>query len=246
MADQFGSYQWITANDLNRSVTAGHLPDVFRALRPLTQDRIEKILDLGCGFGGVGKTVGAHLNAHEVHGIDIDAEALEEARQKGLITHQVDVGREPLPFSDGYFDLVTCFGMLDYLPLLDHPIREVFRVLDRGGRVLVSLPNLAAWHNRVMLLMGYQLRDVEVSCQTLCGVHPRYRGQSPSGHIHTVTPRALSELMNYYGFETVGVFGCRSPTGAGPIGLPVRFVDWLLSFTTSLARRFLYLGRKPV
>jgi ubiquinone/menaquinone biosynthesis C-methylase UbiE len=52
----------------------------------------------------------------------------------------LDVSGQKLSFDDGSFDLFTCFGMMDYLSFFDPLVRGMFRVLQRGGYALVSLP----------------------------------------------------------------------------------------------------------
>jgi ubiquinone/menaquinone biosynthesis C-methylase UbiE len=203
------------------------------------------MLDIGCGFGGLAAFVGQALHIAEIHGIDKDEQALEEARQKKVRTHHVDVSQFALPFPDSYFDLIISFGMLDYLPTYDEALREIGRVTRVGGYALISLPNLASWHNRIGMLLGYQPRDVEVSQEILPGVHPWYkkRQETPVGHIHTVTTSAFRELMTHHGFETTRV------TGAVPQGRisSYRFselMDKVFAWRPTLARRFFYLGRK--
>src|SRR5206468_3695232 len=161
--------------------------------------------------------------------------ALQEARSKDIATYRIDVRSESLPFPDKFFDLVTSFGMMDYLPDFAPLLREVHRVLRPGGYALISLPNLAAWHNRLFLLLGYQLRDVEVSREKVVGVHPWYVSDGhPVGHIHTVTVPAFRELMEHHGFRTVRVTA-GIPRGRQK-GLLVRLIDALLSWRITLAR----------
>jgi len=233
---------WITNNDKARSATVHCLDDLFRSLLSLKGINIKRMLDIGCGYGGLPKTIAEFLGIDEIHGVDIDAEALKEAETKGIITHQLDVDKGNLPFNYNYFDLVVSFGMMDYLPFFDHIINDIYRVLHPGGYILISLPNLASWHNRLMLFLGYQLRDVEVSEEILSGVAPWYKGQKPTGHIHSVTPRALSELMTYHGFETIKINPGRPRTK--PLPKLYSLVDILFSQKATLARRFFYLGRK--
>lgn len=45
-----------------------------------------------------------------------------------------------MPFSEGEFDLVTCFGCLHHIPNVTRVVGEVFRCLAPGGMVLVREP----------------------------------------------------------------------------------------------------------
>ncbi|OLC97011.1 MAG: hypothetical protein AUH86_08465 [Acidobacteria bacterium 13_1_40CM_4_58_4] len=235
---------WITASDFSRSTTAHMLRDLKLALEPLRHAGIQRMLDIGCGFGGIARFVGMHLGVNDIHGLDRDLSVLAEARAKGVAAELADLAAEPLPHSDGAFDLVTSFGMLDYFADFDVVIQEMQRVLRAGGYAMVSLPNLAGWQNRIALLLGYQPRDVEVSQKFVVGVHPHYRARKPSpvGHIHTATTTAFWELMERHGFETLWVTGAQPvPQGCGWL---VARLDGILSRSASLARRFFYLGRK--
>jgi SAM-dependent methyltransferase len=233
---------FVTANDRGRSATVSALPDLDRALQELESIEVEKMLDVGCGFGGLTKLIGEHVRARESHGIDIDVNALAEAEAKGVLARRVDVGTEPLPYRDSNFGLVVSFGMMDYLPTFDPLIREIHRVLTPTGHVLISLPNLGSWHNRLSLLFGYQPRDVEISEETVVGTVSRFRGDPPTGHIHIPTVRAFVELMEFHGFDTVAV------TPGSPITRPtpplLRMVDRIFARRVGLARRFFYVGRK--
>jgi SAM-dependent methyltransferase len=235
---------WITASDFCRSTTAHMLRDLKLALEPLHHAGIQRMLDIGCGFGGVARFVGMHLGVNDIRGLDRDLSVLAEARAKGVAAELADLAAEPLPHLDGAFDLVTSFGMLDYFADFDVVIQEMRRVLRARGYAMISLPNLAGWQNRIALLLGYQPRDVEVSKEFVVGVHPHYRTQKPSpvGHIHTVTTAGFRELMERHGFETLRVTGAQPvPQGCGWL---VARLDGILSRSASLARRFFYLGKK--
>ena len=157
-----------------------------------------------------------------------------------------DASAGPLPYGDGYFDFVMTLGMMDYLKYFDGVIREIGRVTRIGGTLLVSLPNLASWHNRLMLLLGYQPRDIEISSEILAGVpHRPYRvhGELPAGHIHIPTLRAFVELMEHHGYETVDVLPGR-PNANTTSNRVFLAVDRLATLRPSLARRFYYVGRR--
>lgn len=236
---------WISANDVHRSATVSHLPDLAHALDPMRGFSMSKMLDIGCGFGGLSKYIADELGMAYIAGVDIDPAVMDEARGKQVDVHLVDVSHEPLPFTDAAFDLIVTLGMMDYLPTYDALIREMYRVLRPGGYVLVALPNLGSWHNRLLLLLGYQPRDVEISSERSTGIAPWYTDREVTGHIHACTIPAFVELMSYHGFEKVGVTSGRPMRQPRP-GLIVETVDRLLSSRPALARRFFYLGRKVV
>ncbi len=52
------------------------------------------------------------------------------------------------------FDLVTYGDVLEHLLEPQDVLRETRNLLAPGGRVLISLPNIAFWTMRVKLLMG--------------------------------------------------------------------------------------------
>lgn len=234
---------YLTAKDYERSCTSFSLPEVAEALVAVADGRTpQTLLDVGCGYGGIAATLRDALDVVDVHGVDIDQAVIDEARDKGVDARCVDVGSEPLPYADGTFDLLTCFGMLDYLPWYDVALREFSRVLAPGGVVAVALPNLASWHNRLGLLFGYQPRDVEFCSVQTVGLAPLYRSALPVGHIHTPTTRAFRECMTLMGFAEERTAALR-PTN-NPAPLPLRAIDAVLGRFPSTARRFLYIGRR--
>ena len=237
---------WITDKDKERSYSSHIIPDLLRVIANLKNQNIDKVLDIGCGYGGITKLVGDYLGASELHGIDIDDEAVISVEQKGIKALNLDAENEELPYEDNYFDLILSLGVLDYFKFWDHPILEIRRVLKVGGYVLISLPNLASWHNRIALLLGYQPRDIEVSSRYLVGVHSFYkkRGESVVGHVHTITAFGFKELMERHGFETAALVGANTITSRVPKIL--LFVNGVLKhiLPVNLSKRFIYLGRK--
>lgn len=138
----------------------------------------ERILDVGTATGDLPLTLAAWPGfAGEVVGIDWSPRMIEAARQvaeRRKLSHRtqfrvVDV-RDGLPFDDGAFDVVFCFGLLEALPHPDRILAELRRVLVPGGVMVLSLyRGLAsksvalslAWYERQLRSLG--LGTIEVA-----------------------------------------------------------------------------------
>ncbi|MEM2569742.1 MAG: class I SAM-dependent methyltransferase [Candidatus Bathyarchaeia archaeon] len=202
--------------------------------------RRRRLLDLGCGYGFLTEFFASILKFNEIYGVDLDLERLKKASERANVV-RLDLENDSLPFSDGTFDLVMCFGVLDHLKFFDNIFSETYRVLDIDGLFLVSCTNLGSWDSRICSLLGYQPRHVEVSSKYLVGV-PKiyYTVPRPVGHIHTCTLKALKEIASLYGFTPIWETGLKT---THPNKL-VRSIDTILSRKPSLATRYLLLFRK--
>lgn len=199
------------------------------------------MIDLGCGYGDLTSYVARYLNIDNVCGVDIDTERLLQAKTKGINTYKLDLNKDTLPFADGYFDLVTSFGALEHLIYFDNFFSESLRVLGKGGYIIVAMPNLASYINRIALLFGYQPRDVEISQNALPGTLPFYHYRSDFfGHIHSATLRAIKQMLGYYGFTIIKIRSS-SPYRNNKL---VKVLDKIFSLSPRLSRRFIILGRK--
>jgi SAM-dependent methyltransferase len=95
-----------------------------------------RVLDAGCGSG---RTLEELEPYGEVYGIEIDPEAAEVARSRGV--GEVAVGRlEDLPWEDATFDLITCLDVIEHTPDDRVTLRELRRVCKPAGWLLVTVP----------------------------------------------------------------------------------------------------------
>jgi SAM-dependent methyltransferase len=112
-------------------------------LRYLLEDIAQvkgRVLDVGCGAGSVAKAVKRSRPDLEVFGCDLSQSALAVA---GALPEGVDfrpATAERLPFSDGEFDYVWIFDVLEHVANPEQVLGEVARVLRPGGGFHIVLP----------------------------------------------------------------------------------------------------------
>jgi SAM-dependent methyltransferase len=235
----------VTAADRGISAQARSVSDLDRVLdRLVRRDPVRRgtLLDLGCGVGGLASYIGGRLGLTERIGVDLDANRLKAAAARGINALRIDLNDETLPLPASSVRFVTCFGLLAYLTLYDNVLSEASRVLEDGGWLLLSMPNLASYTNRIALLLGYQPHAVAISHHRQAGTIGRRRDPGASANmpplLHGATLACMRDLLADYGLETEMVRGF----APGPRRRPV--VDDIASCFPSLSRRFLILARK--
>jgi len=162
----------------------------------------QRIVDVGCGDGAALAAAATQNPQHQFAGIDWSADALRQARARGLTVVR-GIIETRLPVADGAADVVIMSELIEHLVDPDGALEEVRRVLRPGGTLLLSTPNLAAWYNRGLLAAGIQPVFSEVS---LRGVFGR-PGSVVAGHLRLFTRRALTEFLTASGFRCVTVAG---------------------------------------
>jgi SAM-dependent methyltransferase len=98
------------------------------------------VLDDGCGVGYGSAVLACH--GLRVVGIDVDAKAIAACRQNALpsITFQQEDSAN-LSFSDGHFDGVVSFEVIEHVTDYRRYVAEAHRVLRPGGVFIISTPN---------------------------------------------------------------------------------------------------------
>jgi SAM-dependent methyltransferase len=110
-------------------------------------------LELGCGTGVfLEKTAPSGAT---IHGLDLSEDLLAKARDRmaGVANVQLDRGNaEAMPYPDRHFDAVYGSSVLHHLDV-GAALREVFRVLKPGGRIVFAEPNLL--NPQVIIMFKY-------------------------------------------------------------------------------------------
>ena len=146
-----------------------------------------RVLDAGCGEGVL---VDEYAGRLAIEGVDANY-ASDRVRKASLTA---------LPYADASFDRALCLDVLEHLPFADQPraLAELRRVLEPGGELLVSVPNLAHLQSRVQFLLRGRLIRTASELK-----HP---GDRPAGDYIALARSSGLALTDRYGiFPTIPV-----------------------------------------
>lgn len=102
-------------------------------------NRKAKILEVGCSTGALVRDLG-NSGYLDVTGIDINLDAILDAKKRGLTkVEQIDP-KSPLPFNDHTFDLVISSDVLEHIYDEQVALTEWHRVLKPGGELFILVP----------------------------------------------------------------------------------------------------------
>ena len=111
-------------------------------------------LDIGAGSGRDLELIRERSSGVRRIGLDCNEENLERLRERGIEAHALNLERQPLPLPDASIDLVIANQVLEHTKEIFWIVHEVTRVLRVGGHFLIGVPNVCAFHNRMLMLLG--------------------------------------------------------------------------------------------
>lgn len=111
-----------------------------------------KILDLGCGRKG-------SFDYHENQNI------ISSDRHKGILKHLrskkkiVGDANKKLPFKDKEFDATIFAGVIQYLKNYENSLKEINRILKKGGVLILATVNRRSSLRRVGIIKKYPKKN---------------------------------------------------------------------------------------
>lgn len=141
-----------------------------------------RMLDVGCGDGYLIGRVQEEHPSFELHGVDLEEEALRLAGRQ-LDCHGIDARLQQasaydLPYADESMSVVFMTEVIEHLDAPEQAVKEAHRVLRSGGQMYVTTP--------------HRQPDLE---------------WDPDYHVHEFTWEELSSLLGRH-FETVEGHAC--------------------------------------
>lgn len=207
------------------------------------------LVDLGAGmslFGPIASQLGLKValvddfgggGGVEIADRDVSLRPLSVFRQKfDIDIFEQDLLTDPLPFSDGSVDAVTCFHSLEHWHHSPkHLFREIRRVLRSGGYLFIATPNAVNLRKRGSVLFGRTNH---------CALTEWYKSDLEfRGHVREPVVDDLKNLVIWNQFRVVAVHG-RNFIGAETTALPwvsralmkhiVEFSDGILQYFPTL------------
>lgn len=139
------------------------------------------ILDIGAGDGDVVFSLASQ--GHTCIAMDISDVRLKkyEEKAKKLNVKQI-IGNveERIPLDDATVDVVLCGEVIEHVPNNDSALREISRVLKKGGQFIISVP--------------YRETLKIAKCPD-CG-----KTFELNGHLHTYDEKSLAQLLQQHHF----------------------------------------------
>lgn len=174
--------------DLYKQDNYRRMPEVYDTIISFVpaQGKELKILDLGCGDGSLLE----RISIHRKFGVDISEEQLAIARAKGIESFLVNIDLDPLPFEDNFFDIIICTEVIEHVLVPDKLLAEASRVLKKGGKLILTTPNLASLAKRLLLLAN---RNPFIECSPL--------EENAVGHLRYFIFSSLLKIVKKYNFK---------------------------------------------
>jgi len=116
----------------------------------------KKFLDVGMGFGL--DLIDKYRKGYECFGIDFDKsrvkKTIEMFEKNGLKTTLKVGSVTKIPFKANFFDEVVCSHVIEHVRDDNLALKEIYRVMKRGGILHLRVPNKNNLHTRFHTLIG--------------------------------------------------------------------------------------------
>jgi len=148
-----------------------------------------KILDVGCATGYLGAAI-KRKGKHRVYGIEISEIAIKKARKVLDDVVCADIESIEIPWQEK-FDIIILSDILEHLFDPKRVLVKIKKHLEPYGRILSTMPNVANYRIRLMLMRGKWLYQDT--------------GSLDYGHLRFFTKESTVIMFKESGYEVIQV-----------------------------------------
>jgi 2-polyprenyl-3-methyl-5-hydroxy-6-metoxy-1,4-benzoquinol methylase len=147
----------------------------------------------------------------ETVGIDASSNCEVACREQGIEFFCADLNLEALPPRN--FQVVTMFETIEHIFYTDYLLQSIRKSISKDGVVLITTLNVVCWKNRILVPLGIQPFNTEVSTKKLSygykfkSLKKRMETWKPAGHIRPFTLYSLCEMLQDNGFTVIKTYG---------------------------------------
>lgn len=231
------SFTGICGKYLDRSET-------YSVFKLVDFTKVEKFLDAGCGTGRHLINLPRHVN---IYGLDGSGPMIEEAKKKVKNAKFFVSDVEKMPFPDDYFDVVISVRVLQHLKDHDKAIKEMCRVLKKGGKLIVMNYNKYTLLNLYKIIRKNKIRNLfGFPFKILIGKSPFEPWKQPNDRYSG--PLELRDIFRRNGLRVENIRGSVSAQselygffGINKLPIVKRFLPKLFKMSYRLEKKFGHL-----
>jgi len=244
MNHDYGERVPVETTSLSLGLQKFYQPHIFfpseKRIRDLVISHLKGvcILDAGCGNGWL--SVCAWDKGFNVYSLDIAENEIKESlfifKRKNADIGLMRTSLSSLPFINSSFDSIICVNVLEHISDVEQAILEMRRVLKKGGRLILVIPNgltFGLFYDKFVykfiatktILSHVHKRTFSLANNEISML--RLNKKEPIGHCQQFTITSIRGLLTKEGFKIVKRVNYRF------------FSPYLRSFCT-------LLGREPV
>jgi SAM-dependent methyltransferase len=178
------------------------------------------LVDLGCDTGDMTMALANAVGTHDIHGVEVVKERLQQARDRGIVEHEFDLNG-PYDLPSESFDVVHANQVIEHLTHSDNFLAEIYRILRPDGYAIISTENASSWCNIAASILGYQIFSLTNFSSRKLAVGNPLNLHNPDGSRYTSWHHV--RVYNILGLKDyLRVFGLRPEAvrGAGYFPLP--------------------------
>lgn len=117
-----------------------------------------KILDIGCATGSLATALNKNKKCHVV-GLEFNPQSVAICRKSGAFAKIIQYDMNNFDVNDfpkylNFFDYIVCADVLEHLLQPEKSLNELKKLLQKNGKMIISLPNIAHASIKTNLLLN--------------------------------------------------------------------------------------------